>query len=172
MQRARDIGFVTDKPVYHGSAGPEFSAFDPKKRGSMTHAPTAREAYWVAHDPDTAQFFAEMKAAKDHQDPWIMPLLYRSEKRANINLTGDEKMHEIAATLAQAWDDGFTSVQINNYSSPKGPTSILAVKNPNQLRSPSAAFDPRKKGSGKLLAGLGAGVIGAETLMPPDSDAP
>jgi hypothetical protein len=95
---------------------------------------------------------------------------FRSENRGRINLRGDEEGHEVAEALAQAWDDGFTSVQLDNYSGPTGPTSILAMKNPAQLRLPWAKFDPKKKNSRDLLAGLSGASIGAGALTLPDND--
>jgi hypothetical protein len=172
MQRARDMGFRTDMPLYYGGAGPDFRAFDPAKRGSMMRTPTASEAHWTARDPSTAELFAEMKARQGHGDPWLKPLLHRSENPARINLQGTENLHEIAGTLAKAWDDGFTSVLINNYGTPAGPKSILAVKDPAQLRSPWATFDPRRKNSRDTLAGLGGATLGAGALMAPDDDKP
>ena len=72
-----------------------------------------------------------------------------------MTLQGGEKNHEIAATLAQAWDDGYTSVLLKNYTSPGGKKGdILVVRDPSQLRSPYAVFDPAKRDSADLLAGF------------------
>jgi hypothetical protein len=66
--------------------------------------------------------------------------------------------HEIAATLADAWERGHESVLLRNYTSPGGQTGdILVVRDPAQLRAPTAQFDPAKRNSRNLLAGT-AGV--------------
>jgi hypothetical protein len=48
----------------------------------------------------------------------------------------------------------------------------MVVRDPNQLRSPRAAFDPAKKLSPNILAGFGAAaaIPAAATLMPVDHD--
>jgi hypothetical protein len=98
-----------------------------------------------------------------------------------LELTGDEKNHEIAATLSKAWDDGFTSVLMRNYTTPGGktPRDILIVRDPAQLRSPFAQFDPAKRNSRDLLASIAglpvaAGVAGSAIkygLVPAEHDA-
>jgi hypothetical protein len=89
-----------------------------------------------------------------------------------LTLQGGEKNHEIAATLAQAWDDGYTSVLLKNYTSPGGKKGdILVVRDPNQLRSPYAAFDPARRDSADLLASFGGGgVLGGGAASDPPQD--
>jgi hypothetical protein len=68
---------------------------------------------------------------------------------------------EIQASLKKAWDEGYDSVMLRNYTSPAGRRgTVLVVKDLAQLRSPFARFDPRKRNSSDLLAGVaGAGVL-------------
>jgi len=86
--------------------------------------------------------------------------------------------HEIRASLKEAWDQGHDAVLLRNYTSPSGKSgSVLVVKDPAQLRSPTAKFDPKKRNSNDLSASiaalLGPGVpvhaLG-ETTMPPEND--
>lgn len=155
MARAQDAGFYTNMPLFHGTAD-DFRAFDLNKGGRTTGAAPARQGVWLADDPSLAEEFARQAASKTGNDPSIMPLLHRSERPAQLTLKGTELDHEIAATLSQAWADGYTSVLLKNYTSPDGKTgqSIFVVKDPNQLRSPAAKFDPKKKNSSDLLAGI------------------
>ncbi|MGE0213963.1 MAG: hypothetical protein AB7S41_19920 [Parvibaculaceae bacterium] len=63
-------------------------------------------------------------------------------------------MHEIAATLSYLWARDYDAVLIRNYTSPETgkKTSILVVKDPSQLRTPWAAFDPARRDSNDLLS--------------------
>lgn len=72
-----------------------------------------------------------------------------------IDLQGNERDHEVAATLAQAWDDGFDAILMRNYTTPNGgKDQVLVVKDPAQLRSIFAKFDPKNVTSDDLLAGV------------------
>lgn len=54
MARARQMGFITDMPLYHGSDD-TFSAFDSSQAGRMTGAAPEREATaWVSLGPEIA----------------------------------------------------------------------------------------------------------------------
>jgi hypothetical protein len=120
-----------------------------------------------------ADEFAQTAAERSGGNAQIYPLYHRADQRAVIHLSGDEKNHEIAATLADAWDRGFDAVMLRNYTSPGGKTGdILVVRDPSQLRSPFATFDPEKRQSSNLLAGI-AGIAGgsaAYDLVPIDHD--
>lgn len=167
MARAKAMGFYTDMPLYHGTAS-EISAFDLAKGGNTSAAEPARQGVWAARHPDVADEFAQMAADRGSGNQQVMPLLHRSERPAMVRLNGDESSREVAATLAQAWDDGYTSVLFKNYTTPGGktPQDIVVVKDPSQLRSPFAAFDPAKKSSGDLLAGVAGtgGLLGVGTM--------
>jgi len=68
---------------------------------------------------------------------------------------------EIQASLKKAWDQGYDAVMVKNYISPDGRRgTILVVKDLAQLRSSNARFDPTKRDSSDLLAGVaGAGIL-------------
>ena len=68
---------------------------------------------------------------------------------------------EIQASLKKAWDQRYDAVMVKNYTSPDGRTgTILVVKDLAQLRSSNARFDPTKRDSSDLLAGVaGAGIL-------------
>jgi hypothetical protein len=84
-----------------------------------------------------------------------------------MSLTGDEMNHEIAATLDYLWSQGYDAVMLKNYTSLGGKKGdILVVKNPAQLRSPYAKFDPRQRNSRDLLAG----IAGSAAAGPPAFD--
>lgn len=166
MARAREMGFHTDMPLYHGSAT-SFEAFaPPSNAGSTTGAAPARQGVWSALDPGVADEFAEMAAAKTHQGQQVYPLLHRAERPGSLTLDGSEMNHEIAATLSSAWDAGHDAVLLKNYTTPAGEKgkNILVVKDPSQLRSPFARFDPAQRNSADLLAGVAGAAIGLPVL--------
>jgi hypothetical protein len=102
------------------------------------------------------------------------PIWHRSERPTSIDVRGVGES-EIRASLLKAWEEGYDSVMLKNYTSPGGRTgTVLVVKDLAQLRSPSAKFDPRKRNSSDLLAGVaGAGVLLplAEMAGPQSDDA-
>jgi hypothetical protein len=158
MRRAREMGFHTQTPVYHGTSGKDFRGFHPSKCGSMTRAPQAREGVWSALNPEVAAEFAEMAARKNPHGQRILPLLHRAENPARRRLKGTETHRQIAATLSVVFERGFDAVLVKNDTSPGGRTKqgILVVKNENQLRSRFAKFDTAKRNSRDLSASIAA----------------
>jgi hypothetical protein len=100
-------------------------------------------------------------------------LWHRAERPAVADATGAQP-HEIQVTLADAWDRGHDAVMLRNYTRPGGktPENVVVVRDANQLRSPSAAFDPSRKLDRNLLAGVtGAGAVGLAAGAPNDAKA-
>jgi len=164
LARAKEMGFHADVPLYHGT-DKEFRAFDPTKRGDMTGATSARTGEWTTADPVMAEHYAFEAALRSGGAPRIYPLLHRAQKPASLSLSGLESEREVASTLSDAFDRGFDAVMIRvNNGKP-----MVVVKDPSQLRSPFAAFDPAKKQSRDLLAGVAGGAVAAGAAMAPDS---
>jgi hypothetical protein len=88
------------------------------------------------------------------------PIWHRSERSMSIDARGAAE-GEIQASLKKAWDQGYDAVMVKNYTSRDGRTgTVLVVKDLAQLRSPNARFNPAKRDSSDLLAGLaGAGIL-------------
>jgi hypothetical protein len=168
MARAEEMGIRMNLPLAHGTAPIQpIMAFDPARGAATTGAAPARMGVWSqvlrpGQGSGIADEFAEMAAAKTGGNPQVMPLVHRTEKPASIRLTGEELNHEIVATLDDLWSKGYDAVMLKNYTSPGGKVGdILVVKDPAQLRSPYAQFDPAKRNSANLLAsGAGAAVLG------------
>ena len=154
LARAKSMGFMTDMPVYHGSPG-EFNAFQaqPTSGVGMTTPGVS-----VALDPSVANEYAMAKQGSGPANPQVYPLLHRASNPAVLTLDGSEKQGEIASTLANAFDSGHDAVMLRNYSTPGGQVgkNIIIVKDPSQLRSAFANFDPSKIASPDLLAGIGS----------------
>lgn len=156
MQRAREMGFHTENTLYHGTAVPEFKAFDLGKAGSVTGTPQARQGIWMsADDARPANIFAEYAAKQTGGNPRVMPLFARTECPHIIELEGYPKSEAINRAIEEAWKAGHDAVLLRNHRAAYGGDSLI-VKNPNQLRSPQAAFEPKRRNSSNLLAGFGA----------------
>ncbi len=174
MGDAKEQGFFTDMPLYHGT-GNDFPEFDLNQAGATTGSPVARLGVSAALDPETANEFARQavhQGAGDHAN--VLKLYHRAEKPGVIELVGNEDQLEIAATVEDSWDKGFDAIKFNNYTTPDGRkgVSFILVKNPEQLRSVNAQFDPKKKDSANLLASLaGGGILTAVIGSGEDEDA-
>jgi hypothetical protein len=165
MARAKKMGFRENMPLYHGSDA-DFSAFDLAKRGSTTGVAPARVgAAWLAFEPEVADQFADLAAKARGGNPTVYPLVHRASNPAVATLKGTETNLEIAATLEDAFERGYDAVWFKNYTAPDGQTgkNVLVVRDPEQLRSRFAKFDPAKRSSSDLLAGLGG--VGATGLL-------
>lgn len=171
MAMARDMGFRPNV-VHHGTAtknGELFSAFDPARTGGRTSGSQAgSQGVSVALSPEVANEFAFLAAQQSGGDPVVLPLMHRTERPGVLTLDGSAKNLEVAATLSDAFSaGGRDAVVLRNYTTPGGRTgeTVVVLKEPNQLRSPTAAFDPAKRDSSDLLASLGGlGVAGGAAL--------
>lgn len=58
MARAKEMGFDTSRPMYHGTKG-DITAFDPKWLGEHTGAGGAKEGFFFTSKPTVAETYAE-----------------------------------------------------------------------------------------------------------------
>ena len=86
IARARDMGFDTDMPLYHGSAS-DFPAFDKANRGSATNAMSAKRATWMADSPDVAGGYATFAEGGPIQQ--LIDSSYRAEADGDFDLADD-----------------------------------------------------------------------------------
>jgi hypothetical protein len=170
LARARDMGFRTSMPLYHVS-GESFSSF----RSVPTSADgLATPGVSAALNPEVANEFAAARRSGP-ANPQIYPLFHRTDNPARLDLTGRETHAQVVETLRDAFDRGHDAVMLRNYTTPGGieGQNIVIVRDANQLRSPFAMFDPARRDSANLLAGLaGAAAIPAGALAIPAAQAP
>jgi hypothetical protein len=202
MARAKEQGFNVDKKYFHGT-DTDIKEIDPSKFGGATRAESARQGFWSASKPSTAESYAN-HAARDakvgnmiedsykyaEKGDWdkhdelqaaaemleresaagkgqnIMPL-YASGNIKKINMNGADFMDEqdyINNQIKDAKANGFDGVEFGRLIDDVGLTGDeadhLIMFNPEKLRSTSAKFDPKNKGSASLLGGLGALGLG------------
>lgn len=174
MERASDSGFYGNT-LYHGTSTSkssggifdEFQLFEGQDMSrSVSRSPVGKLGVSLAEQPKLAEDFARQASPVDGEGAAILPLRFRSDKIASIELAGDETNDEVFGTVVEAWKEGFDAIQFKNYTTPAGTKgSFVLVKDPSQVRSVNAAFDPAKKDSANLLAGIGgAAILGGGSL--------
>lgn len=152
--RAKAMGFG-NTTHYHGT-GADISEF---RKGRLGGQPELGIS--LTDDPNVASEFAESMGGQGQN---VLPLLYRAKKRGHLELPGDIGTLEVEQTLLDALGNGFDAVKMTNYTTPGGKSgkNIVFVKDPAQIRSKFAAFDPAKIESKDILAGIGGiGALGA-----------
>jgi len=172
MKRAAEGGFMTKMPLFHGTAS-NIEKFDLSKGGDVSGSLVGRLGVSLALEPSVANEFASLAG---DQGSNVMKVFHKAEKPASLRLTGDETNLEIAGTVQDAWDQGFDAIKFDNYTTPSGEKgkSFILVKDPSQIRSTQATFDPAKKTSANLLASgapVAAGLGAATSLTSPESQA-
>lgn len=161
--RAIAMGYYADMPLYHGTAA-DFENFkffeDASKR--VSGSPVGKLGVSLAESTDLANEFASRAGSEGSA---VMPLLHRADKPASIALEGGETNSQIWETVLDAYKNNYDSLRFNNYTSNglKNQSFILA-KEPSNVRSRFAAFDPKKKNSSNLLAGAAPYAIPAALL--------
>ncbi len=162
--RAKEQGFITDMPLYHGT-NKDFDKFQLYEGDDMTRSvsrsPVGKLGISLALEPRLANEFASRAGGEGMN---VMPVLHRAENPVSLDLEGSETNEEIFATVVDAWNRGFDSIKFNNYTTEAGGSgqSFVLVKDPNQVRSVNAKFDPKKKMTPELLASAaGAAVVPA-----------
>ena len=140
MQRAKDMGFDTSRPVYHGSAT-DFDAFDPDRAiGTQFWSTTDRAAIEAG----------EVGA----QGSGVIKEMYQNiQNPASWDEYDRLGIDEIRGR-------GFDGIELK-----EGADSTFIAFKPEQYRDVNAAFDPAKKGSPNLLASMGAGTAVGAGLM-------
>lgn len=155
--RANEGGFY-ETHVYHGTGG-DVPAFDLSRGGATSGSSVGRLGVSVSPDPEVASEFAS-QAAHAGGAANVMPLRFRAQSVGRIELDGTETNQEMAGAIQDAWDAGFEAVELTNYTTPGGLTGreILVVRDPSQVRSVHAEFNPKKRTSSNLMA---SGLIGS-----------
>ena len=142
MARAKEQGFDTDTPYYHGSDD-NIDAFDINKVGQNTITNTFPNGFW---------FSPEKKIAKGY----------------------GSNIHEVYLNKGVSNDGSLAGKDLFDAGvgdSVEYPRAIV-LRDPSRIRSVDAAFDPAKKDSSNLLAGVtGAGLLGGSMVASEDADA-
>lgn len=164
LARARQIGFDTSQYLYHGTGVPGFSAFSlSPKTPPLIREGVRAPGIWTIENPEIASLFARLRASNQiagEEAPNVLPLFGRYVRKGDIDLNKVEYPQAITS-IAEAFDkQGFDAARVLNYHAnltghpPITGQTAWVFKNPNQLRSVHAAFDPAKRDSSDLMAGF------------------
>lgn len=200
MARAKKLGFDTEKTYYHGTTAGNFDEFLETNHPGIAAFVTEDSAFArkFAEDPyynnrgvipegseDPYVHALKIKAKKTF-DPSNESHLKKLEKslstefgpdygvsqvnkiRSHVELEPKDtwQVLEDSDTLKAIKSAGFDSMHVTE----EGAKNI-ALFQPNQLRRPSAAFDPKKAKSGNLSAAITAAALGAGAAASAGSEA-
>jgi hypothetical protein len=146
MARAREMGFDTETPVYHGTSR-SFDEFSPETIGQSDFGASGR-GFYFSEDPGTASAYAMLSPAGN--DPQVIKALL---KYSNPYELDSALMPRNAAESQMLTDNirgqGYDAIKIMGKD---GIASEVITFDPRNIRSTSAAFDPAKSDSANLLA--------------------
>lgn len=132
MDRAKALGY--DTPAYHGTRI-DFQEFQPKS--------------WFSSDPKYASEYSNvlMKVEPEIPTQQVFPVLTKITKPHKVQYFGSE------ADMNKILDAGKKgSYVIENVGG--GNTSHYVIKDPKNIRSINAAFDPKRINEADILAGV------------------
>lgn len=134
MDRAKAMGFDVNNPVYHGT-DKSFDAFDLNKIGSQTSMPiNFPKGIYTSPNVEVSLNYGKGEGQN------VIPLLMN--KQNPISITDD-------ITSAEAFKR-FNAGDVDTFLS----NNVAIARNPNQLRSRFAAFDPFRRNEADILAGV------------------
>ena len=143
MDRARAMGFDTDNIMYHGT-NKSFESFNP-----------ARGGIYFTDDKKLAGKYGKKKIEA------LLNYGASVEKDAMGGGFNDIENYQFLNDKTRRMR-GDSSVVMKNFSDSPNPSvysepsTVAAINNPSQIRSPNAAFDPFNRESSNLLAQYGA----------------
>jgi len=170
MARAKGMGFDLNETMYSGR-GTDFAEFSPtppkRAAGGDNEA-----ASWFTPDPALASHFADIASADDvvgsvFNGANVVPALIKPGKQKVVTVPFYNS-DLFSAIIREAKEQGYDTIRFKRVDEGLrgiGPSDQIAVLNPANIRSKFAKFDPSKKGSADLLAGVaGAGLLGASVV--------
>ena len=140
MGRAREMGFDTQTPLYHGTRSGEFPEFSPSQNGTLGPG-----AYLTNNAADAGDF---ARFASGDNGPSVMPVMARGQMAdmAEYNALLDQTL-----PYRDAQREAIRILQDAGYSGLRSGNEV-SVFDPRNIRSTSAAFDPSQSDSANLLA--------------------
>ncbi len=160
MARAREMGFDTDRVLYHGASGQDFDAFRPSRSGEFGPG-----AYFSTEPKEASSYAMSQHAGNNprvlpvHTRANLLPVSSPDEFWSRFGGPGvsDEQAVQRAIDAGYGgveftrpldyWDDATKSV-VNTGEM----QTHVNVFDPRNIRSVNAAFDPSKSDSANLLA--------------------
>lgn len=189
MQRAQDQNFA-NRTFFHATTE-DFPAFKKGKMGSGASMGTKEKAVWMSSDPDVSDTYLPGQFVRRENAPHtaglgggvgrhystgsnIMPLRVSldPEKISWWDMGGARyDPNQVEEILKNARQEGMQAVAFKNIRDEgvmglgQGKRAMsLAVFDPTNIRSVNAAFDPAKRNSANLMAGIAVAPIGVSAL--------
>lgn len=189
MQRSMDQNFY-DRNFYHATTE-DFPEFKKSKMGSGASMGTKEKAVWMSSDPDVADTYLPGQFVNRENAPHtadlgggvgrhymtgsqILPLRVSldPDKISWWDMGGARyEPEQVEKILKNAKKEGMQAVAFKNIRDEgimglgAGKRAIsLAVFDPKNIRSVNAAFDPAKRNSANLMAGVGGVLAGGSAL--------
>ncbi|MFZ2405045.1 MAG: hypothetical protein WAW41_07905 [Methylobacter sp.] len=157
MDRAKAMGF-SERDMFHGTSS-EFPAFSLFEGGGVSRSPVGKLGVSMADNPHLANEFADLAQGKSgdligNAGANVLPLLHRTERPASLPLPDDALNSEVFGAVVDAFKSGHDALRITNYTTPNGKNlgPAYLIKEPHNIRSKFAAFDPMQRNSANLLA--------------------
>ena len=153
-QRAKALGFDYDANLYHGVEGKfKGQAFDPKLLQSRDYGWYGSGVY-LTPDPDAASAYANPLMEEKFVGQHVMPVVARKGKIFDFGdaaPVAKENFEEFNTALSNL---GYNTVEVpNQYADPQYAKNFeTVIRNPKDVRSKFAAFNPWLKKSSNLLA--------------------
>lgn len=180
LSRAKALG-ADMEPWYHGS-GSDISEIDPEKFGGATGTPASREAFFLTRSPEDAGMFAENAGGS----PNILPMLAFPERGKVQKVSwpddvGDTPIRSqngqriLSGILQDAKDAGLGMVLITGAgdSLKSGSAAdVLAVLDPNRIKSLWARFGPDALSHPGILGSYGGALLVTPALLSSDGNDP
>ena len=184
MARAREMGFDVDTPMFHGSSN-DFDAFDI----TIDRTGAGYDAAWLTDDASLAYRYSrssggsaqdakvmEVRAALENPKIIDIEELIKNEaEKIGADLDMFESMSEAQnmmlgpdwkkQAVIDAKNEGHDGLILKNYIDMPGgdyaesPSTVYAVFDPTKIRKLEAKFDPAKRNSADLLAGVAGGAV-------------
>lgn len=171
MQRAQEQGFDTEQVYYHGTSS-DFDSFRPSKTGEFG------PAVYLTTSPREASSYSKTNTQGANAGQNVIPVMIRANNLFDANekdfwsvfksATDSEAIEKAKAAgysgirfrrPVSYWDDSLKKVVDTGEMQ-----DHIALFDPANIRSINAAFDPAKRGSSNLMAGVGGVLAGGSAL--------
>lgn len=171
MQRAQEQGFDTEQVYYHGTSS-DFDSFRPSKTGEFG------PAVYLTTSPREASSYSKTNTQGANAGQNVIPVMIRANNLFDANekdfwsvfksATDSEAIEKAKAAgysgirfrrPVSYWDDSLKKVVDTGEMQ-----DHIALFDPANIRSINAAFDPEKRGSANLMAGVGGVLAGGSAL--------
>ncbi len=157
LGRARDLGFDTSTPLYHGTPntweGTGFRGVDDL---------SSERGIFLTPDPDVAHRYA---GAYNSTNGSVLPVYARIKNPMVVDMQGEiftsENMHNAIEAARNGGHDALIAhnmLDLSHSDLYEAPQTQVAVFHPSNIRSAFATFDPAAESGSDLLSARGLGV--------------